>query len=108
MPFVVSYTGYRRYASPEGAKLNLANHWRANSKVRDTYSIDMFTRYGYERLYTVQNGDVWGGYILDSIAPVTREHIDGGDGFSTLEETKYQDKSKFLKSFYTGGNKPNY
>ena len=54
MPFVVNWTGYKRYASPEAAKLNLANHWRANSKVRDCSSIDMFTRYGYERLYNIQ------------------------------------------------------
>ena len=108
MPFVVNYTGYRRYASPEQAKLNLANHWRANSKVRDTSSIDMFTRYGYERLYNIQQGDVWGGYILDSIAPVERDHIDSGDGFSTMDEMKYGKKSDFLKNFYTGGKKPNY
>ena len=53
-------------------------------------------------------GDVWGGYILDSIAPVARDHIDSGDGFSMLEEQKYENKSKFLKSFYTGGSKPGY
>ena len=108
MPFVVNYTGDRRYASPEQAKLNLANHWRANSKVRDATSIDMFTRYGYERLYNIQQGDVWGGYILDSIAPVARDAIDQGDGFSTLDEMKYEKKSTFLKNFYTGGKKPNY
>ena len=108
MPFVVNFTGYRRYANPETAKLNLANHWRANSKVRDVSSIDLFTRYGYERLYNIQQGDVWGGYILDSIAPVDRDSIDQGDGFSTLDEMKYGKKSPFLKNFYTGGKKPNY
>eukprot|EP00493_Phyllostaurus_siculus_P010296 UN10437 len=54
MPFVVNYTGYRRYASPEQAKLNLANHWRQHNKVRNTDAIDMFTRAGYERLYNIQ------------------------------------------------------
>ena len=107
MPFIVSYTGYRRYASPETGKLHLADHWRANSKVRNTAQIDMFTRYGYERLYVIQNGDVWGGYLLDTIAPVGRDRIDGGDGFSTLEDTKYAKKSSFLKNFYTG-SKPNF
>ena len=53
-------------------------------------------------------GDVWGGYILDSIAPVGRSSIDNGDGFSTLDEKKFGGKSDFLKDFYKGGNKPNY
>ena len=108
MPFIVSYTGYRRYASPEQAKLNLANHWRQHNKVRDIDSIDMFTCFGYERLYNIQQGDVWGGYILDQIAPVARDHIDSGDGFSFLEEKKYENKSSFLRNFYEGGKKPNY
>ena len=108
MPFIVSYTGYRRYASPEQAKLNLANHWRQHNKVRDIDSIDNFTMYGMERLYNIQQGDVWGGYILDQIAPVARDHIDNGDGFSFLDEKKYENKSTFLRSFYEGGKKPNY
>ena len=86
MPFVVNWTGYRRYASPEVAKLNLANHWRQANKVRSPEAIDTFTQKGYERLYNIQMGDVWGGYILDQIAPVARDHIDSGDGFSMLEE----------------------
>ena len=28
MPFVVNWTGYRRYANPDQAKLNLARHWK--------------------------------------------------------------------------------
>jgi len=28
MPFVVNYTGYRAYANPEQAKINLALFWR--------------------------------------------------------------------------------
>ena len=108
MPFVVNYTGYRRYASPDQAKLNLANHWRQHNKVRDLGQIDAFTRAGYERLYNIQQGDVWGGYILDSISPIARDHIDGGDGYSVLDEKKFGGKSSFLKSFYKGGQKPNY
>ena len=53
MPFVVNWTGYRRYASPEVAKLNLANHWRQGNKVRSTEAIDLFTKFGYERLYNI-------------------------------------------------------
>ena len=52
-------------------------------------------------------GDVWGGYVLDSIAPIHRGPIDGGDGYSFLEEEKYEKKSGFLKAFYQG-KKPNY
>ena len=108
MPFIVNWTGYRRYASPEQAKLNLANHWRQHNKVKDLDSIDQFTSFGYERLYNIQMGDVWGGYILDQIAPVARGHIDSGDGYSFLDEEKYEKKSTFLKNFYQGGKKPNY
>ena len=68
----------------------------------------MFTRTGYERLYNIQQGDVWGGYILDQIAPVARDHIDNSDGYSTLDEVKHEGKTDFLKSFYGGGKKPNY
>ena len=108
MPFVVNWTGYRRFASTEVAKMNLANHWRQGNKVRSIDEIDLFTKYGYERLYNIQMNDVWGAYVLDQIAPVSRDAIDGGDGFSFLEEQKYENKSTFLKSFYTGGKKPNY
>ena len=27
-PFIVTWAGARRFASPEAAKLNMANHWR--------------------------------------------------------------------------------
>ena len=108
MPFVVNWTGYRRYANPDQAKLNLARHWKQQNKVRNVAAIDAFTSFGYERLYNIQMGDVWGGYVLDSIAPVGRDAIDGGDGFSVLDEKKYENKSDFLKGFYKGGNKPNY
>ena len=107
MPFVVNWTGYRRYANPEQAKLNLAQQWRQHNKVRDPGQIDMFTRAGYERLYNIQQGDIWGGYILDQIAPIARGHIDSGDGFSTFDDKKFEGKSDFLKSFYKG-KRPNF
>jgi hypothetical protein len=65
MPFVINYYGYRKYTNPEQAKLQLANYWRQHNKVRDTDNIDAFVRAGYERLYAMQNGDVWGSIILD-------------------------------------------
>ena len=43
MPFIVNFSGYRRYANPETAKMNLANHWRANNKIRNSAAIDNFT-----------------------------------------------------------------
>ena len=72
--------------------------------------IDQFVAQGYNRLYNIQMGDVWGGYILDQIAPVrdSRGFVDNGDGFSTLDEKKYAGKSAFLTKFYKGGNKPNF
>ena len=89
--------------------MNLAIHWRQHNKVRSIESIDMFTKVGYERLYNIQQGDVWAGYILDSIAPISRENnINQSEGYSMLTENKYKGKSSFLKSFYLGGDKPNY
>ena len=54
MPFIVNWTGYRRYASPEQAKLNLAAHYRTMNKVRNTEEIDLFCAQGYEYLYNIQ------------------------------------------------------
>ena len=70
----------------------------------------MFTRSGYERLYNIQQGDVWGfgvrgGYILDEFAPVGRDHISNGDGFSTMNEQKYEKKSEFLPQRFLHGRK---
>ena len=53
MPFIISWTGYRRYANPEAAKLNLAEHWRQHNKAREVSEIDRFTKFGYERLYNI-------------------------------------------------------
>ena len=89
--------------------MNLANHWRQGNKVRSIDAIDLFTKYGYERLYNIQMNDTWGSYTLDMIAPAGRsDFIDGADGFSFLEEQKYENKSTFLKAFYGGGKKPNF
>ena len=62
---------------------------------------------GYYRLYSIQQGDVWGGYILDQVAPMYRDNIDRNNAFSTLDEAKYGNKSTFLKSFYKGKS-PNF
>ena len=108
MPFVINYYGYRKYTNPEQAKLQLANYWRQHNRVRDTDNIDAFVRAGYERLYSMQNGDVWGSIILDQIAPIGRGTIQRNEGYSTLEEVKYGKKTSFLKDFYQGGKKPNF
>ena len=65
MPFVVNFAGFRKYSSPEQAKLQLARYWRQHNKVRDPWQIDCFVARGYDRLYNVQNGDIWGGHLLD-------------------------------------------
>lgn len=54
MPFIVNWYGYRKYTSPEKAKLQLAAYWRLNSQVKDPEQIDAFVRAGYERLYNIQ------------------------------------------------------
>ena len=65
MPFLIGLNGMQRYTTPETAKLQVAAYWRTQNKVRCITDIDSFTRAGYERLYNMQNGDVWGGVILD-------------------------------------------
>ena len=77
--------------------------------MRDAENIDNFVRAGYERLYNVQQGDIWGSYILDYIAPVTaRGTINDHMGFSYHEDIKFKNKSKFLTDFYQGGKRPQY
>lgn len=68
----------------------------------------MFVARGYERLYNVQNGDIWGGIILDQIAPVRMGTNAGNEGFSYHEDVKYEKKSSFLKDFYKGGKRIQY
>ena len=65
-------------------------------------------RAGYERLYAMQNGDIWGGILLDQIAPVGKGTVQRNQGYSTLEEAKYGKKTKFLKDFYMDAKKPNF
>ena len=76
-------------------------------KVRDAQNIDNFIRAGNERLYNMQNGDVWGGIILDKIAPVNRQMVQRNEGFSYHEQVKFKGKSKFLQNFYEGKGRPN-
>ena len=71
--------------------------------MRDVEAIDNFVAGGNERLYNVQQGDVWGSIILDQIAPVGRGMVQGNEGFSYRNEVVYANKSNFLKDFYTGG-----
>jgi hypothetical protein len=76
--------------------------------VRDPENLDNFVRAGYERLYNIQQGDIWGTHILDQIAPVSRENIAEFQGFSFHEDVQFKNKSTFLKGFYKGGNRPQY
>ena len=108
MPLIVNWQGLRRYTSPEKAKLQLATYWRLGNRVRDTENIDNFVRAGYERLYNIQQGDIWGTAILDYIAPVSRDNISESQGFSYRDEVRFQNKSTFLKDFYKGGKRPQY
>ena len=64
MPFIIHWNGFRKFTNPEKAKLQLARHWRQGNRVRDIDNIDNFVKGGYERLYNIQQGDVWGNLIL--------------------------------------------
>ena len=108
MPFVVHLNGTRRYATPDQAKLQLAKYWRSHNKVRDPWTIDIFVARGYERLYNIHNGDIWGGILLDQIAPVRQGTNAGNEGFSYHDDVKFEGKSSFLKDFYKGGKKVPY
>jgi hypothetical protein len=74
----------------------VAAYWRQNNRVRDVENIDAFVRAGYERLYNWQEGDIWGSYILDLIAPVGRDNIANNQGFSYHDEVKFRNKSSFF------------
>ena len=76
--------------------------------MRDIDNIDKFVAAGYDRLYSMQNGDVWGGTILDQIAPQGKGMVQRNQGFSTLEEAKYGKKTTFLQNFYQDPKKPNF
>ena len=41
-------------------KSNANTYYRQNNRVRDPENIDNFVRAGYERLYNIQQGDIWG------------------------------------------------
>ena len=72
---------------------------------RSPEDIDNYVRSASERLYNIQNGDIWGGMILDMIAPMGRGTVQRNRGFSYHEEVKFEGKSNFLKDFYEGGKK---
>ena len=108
MPYVVHLNGTRKYASPDQAKLQLAKYWRQHNKVRDPWTIDIFVARGYERLYNIHNGDIWGGTLLDQIAPVRQGTNAGNEGFSYHDDVKFEGKSDFLKDFYKGGKRVPY
>ena len=65
MPFLLGINGYRRYTNPEQAKLQLAKYYRQHDKVRNPEQVDAFVQRNNERLYNIQQGDVWGSWILD-------------------------------------------
>ena len=108
MPMFVAMHKYEHFTTPEQAKLQLARVWRQNGKIREPGVIDEVVRASYERLYSAQQIDFWGGQLLDLIAPAARQTINSNTGYSTLHEKRYGGKSDFLKSFYDGGMKPNF
>ena len=103
MPFILGINGYRRYTNAEQGKLQLAKYYRQHNKVRSACQIDAFVQRNNERLYNIQQGDVWGTWILDQIAPTGRGMAQRDIGFSYHDEVKYEGKSDFLKDFYKGG-----
>ena len=72
--------------------------------------MDWFVARAGERLYNVQNGDIWGSQLLGIIAPTGDNMIQsqGNQGFSYHEDVKFQGKSSFLKDFYEPRGKPEY
>ena len=108
MPFIINFYGLRKYTTPEHAKMQLVSYWRSHSINRDTEQIDWFIKASYERLYNLQGGDIWGGHILDEIAPAARGKITAFQGYTNYEEVKYKNKSGFLKDFYKSPKRPQY
>ena len=61
MPMFVAMHKYEHFTTPEQAKLQLARIWRQNGKIREPAVIDEVVRASYERLYSAQQIDYWGG-----------------------------------------------
>ena len=88
--------------TPESAKIQLAHLWRQHHKVRDPDMIDEMTRENYERLYNIQQGDVWDTMVMDLYMPRTKVSISSSDGYSTLDQDRNEGKSEFLTTFLEG------
>ena len=75
MPMFVAMHKYEHFTTPEQAKLQLARVWRQNGKIREPGVIDEVVRASYERLYSAQQIDFWGGQLLDLIAPLQQVRL---------------------------------
>lgn len=58
----------------------------------------------------MQHNDVWMGGVMDWLCPQKPGTVNMYAGINLYEEKVMENKSKFLKDFYTGnhGNNPNY
>ena len=69
MPFIINWNHLGRLTTPDQAKLQIAKVWRQNMRNRNIDSVDKFTTLSAERLYNIQQGDIWVGNIIEWIAP---------------------------------------
>ena len=102
MPFIVAYNGLFRMTNVEQAKLQLARTWRQQNRQRSIENLDRFSTLSAERLYNMQQGDIWGGLITDWICPTDKGNWVGTHGLDQFDEKVYKGKTDFLKGFYKG------
>ena len=69
MPFVLATLNMNRFTSVEDAKMHVASIWKQNERVRNIEQIDNFTVSQYEKLYAIQENDVWMGGVMDWLCP---------------------------------------
>ncbi len=105
MPMIIRTFEFNQYIQPNEASLNVAKHFQSFQHLRDPADIDKMIINGYQTVldaefvyseeYTIRNYIMPSNYRPNSI------------GYSVYNDVKYNNKSKFLKDFYTN-SKPNY
>ena len=106
MPYIVAYNGLFRMTNVEQAKLQLARTWRQQNRQRHIDNLDRFTAVSQERLYNMQQGDIWGGHVMEWIVPAHKGFALGSHGLDEFDEKVYKNKTDFLKGFYKGERPP--
>eukprot|EP01016_Furgasonia_blochmanni_P003548 TRINITY_DN1139_c0_g1_i5.p1 TRINITY_DN1139_c0_g1~~TRINITY_DN1139_c0_g1_i5.p1 ORF type:complete len:172 (+),score=42.61 TRINITY_DN1139_c0_g1_i5:209-724(+) len=100
MPFILRVHQITQRVNPTQATLNVAEHFRAKSHVRDLAIADRLLFLGYEKLYEAEQHYTYSTFLYQWVCPPN--YTPNDRGFSYLEEKKLAGKTRFLKEFYKG------